>query len=212
MELVNHIAEDYIKEYTSTLDGILKEIEEYTLSNHPHAQMLSGHVQGKLLEMLSRMIRPIRILEIGTFTGFSALCLAKGLTPEGQLHTIEIRNEDAMLAQQYFIKAGVENKIHLHTGDALAIIPVLNEAWDLIFIDADKVNYINYYELTLPLLRKGGWIIADNVLFHGQVLEEPVTGKNAKAIKAFNEHVAYDNRVEQVLLTVRDGLSIIRKI
>ena len=212
MELINVNAERYVNSYTSPLDEVLLQIEDYTLSNHPQAQMLSGHVQGKLLEMLSRMIQPNRILEIGTFTGFSALCLAKGLTPEGQLHTIEIRNEDAMLAQQYFIKAGVENKIQLHTGDALEIIPRLNEAWDLIFIDADKVNYISYYELTLPLLRNGGWIIADNILFHGQVLEEPITGKNAKAISAFNEHVAYDNRVEQVLLTVRDGLSIIRKI
>ena len=194
------------------LDDVLNEIEEYTLSNHPHAQMLSGHVQGKLLEMISYMTNPLRILEIGTFTGFSALCLAKGLQQHGQLHTIEIRAEDADTAAQYFKKAGVENKIQLHQGDALEIIPTLNETWDLVFIDADKVNYINYYELTLPLVKKGGWIVADNVLFHGQVAEEPVTRKNAKAIRAFNEHVTNDKRVEQVMLTVRDGLLIIRKI
>lgn len=212
MELVNQIAEAYAKLHTTALGDVLNEIEEYTLSTHPHAQMLSGHVQGKVLEMISRMIRPRRILEIGTFTGFSALCLAEGLVEEGQLHTLEIRTEDAAIAAQYFNKAGADNKIQLHEGNALDIIPTLNETWDLVFIDADKVNYISYYELTLPLLRKGGWIVADNVLFHGQVLEEPVTGKNAKAILAFNEHVSRDSRVEQVMMTVRDGLLIIRKI
>ena len=212
MELVNQIAEAYAKQHTTALGDVLNEIEEYTLSTHPHAQMLSGHVQGKVLEMISRMIQPRRILEIGTFTGFSALCLAEGLVEEGQLHTLEIRTEDAAIAAQYFNKAGADNKIQLHQGNALDIIPSLNETWDLVFIDADKVNYISYYELTLPLVRKGGWIVADNVLFHGQVLEEPVTGKNAKAILAFNEHVSRDSRVEQVMMTVRDGLLIIRKI
>jgi predicted O-methyltransferase YrrM len=212
MELVNKIAEAYAKQHTTALGDVLNEIEEYTLSTHPHAQMLSGHVQGKVLEMISRMIQPRRILEIGTFTGFSALCLAEGLVEGGQLHTIEIRSEDAAIAAQYFNKAGADNKIQLHQGNALDIIPALNETWDLVFIDADKVNYISYYELTLPLVRKGGWIVADNVLFHGQVLEEPVTGKNAKAILAFNEHVSRDSRVEQVMMTVRDGLLIIRKI
>jgi predicted O-methyltransferase YrrM len=212
MELVNHMAEAYVKKHSSALDEILNEIEEYTLSTHPHAQMISGHVQGKVLEMISRMIQPNKILEIGTFTGFSALCLAKGLTPGGRLHTIELRDPDADTAQEYFTRAGMTDTIILHRGDALQIIPALNENWDLVFIDADKVNYISYYELTLQQLRKGGWIVVDNVLFHGQVLEEPVTGKNAKAIMAFNEYVAADTRVEQVMLTVRDGLLIIRKI
>jgi predicted O-methyltransferase YrrM len=211
MELINQIVEAYAKQLTSLQDEVLEEIEKDTLANHPHAQMLSGHVQGKVLEMLSRMIQPQRILEIGTFTGFSALCLAKGLQPNGMLHTIEIREEDANTAQQYFNKTGDANKIKLHLGNALEIIPALNETWDLVFIDADKVNYINYYELTLPLVKQGGWIIADNVLFHGQIFDEPVSGKNAKAILAFNEHVAADKRVEQVMLTVRDGLLIIRK-
>lgn len=210
MELVDHIAEAYAKENTSLLDPVLQEIEDHTLANHPHAQMLSGHVQGKVLEMISRMIQPARILEIGTFTGFSALCLAKGLQKEGVLHTIDIREEDAATAKKYFEKASAKN-IELHVGNALEIIPALKESWDLVFIDADKVNYINYYELTLPSLKKGGWILADNVLFHGEVLAEKVTGKNAIAIRAFNEHVAKDKRVEQVMLTVRDGLLLIRK-
>ena len=211
MKLVDHTAEAYAKQHSSTLDAFLAEIETYTMANHPHAQMLSGHVQGKVLEMISKMIQPKRILEIGTFTGFSALCLAKGLPDDGILHTIDIREEDAATAKKYFEKAGAGNKIQLHVGDALQIIPTLNETWDLVFIDADKVNYINYYELTLPLVRKGGWILADNVLFHGEVLEEKITGKNARAIHAFNEHVAKDKRVEQVMLTVRDGLLLIQK-
>jgi predicted O-methyltransferase YrrM len=157
------------------------------------------------------MIKPVRILEIGTFTGFSALCLAKGLQEDGKLHTIELRTDDAETAKKYFKKAGVENKIELHVGDAQEIIPTLKQNWDLVFIDADKVNYITYYELTLPSVKKGGWILADNVLFHGEIFEEPVKGKNAKAILAFNEHVKNDDRVQQVMLTIRDGLLLIQK-
>ncbi len=212
MDLVNPIAEDYIKRYTSPLDDVALENEQDTLATHAHAQMHSGHVQGKFLEMISAMIRPKKILEIGTFTGFSALCLSRGLQEEGMLHTIELREEDAATAQALFKKANVENKISLHIGNALNIIPGLDEEWDLVFIDADKVNYIEYYELTLPSLRKGSWILADNVLFHGEVLETEIKGKNAKAIQAFNEHVAADKRVEQVIASVRDGLMLIRKL
>lgn len=211
MELVNLKAEEYAKRYTSVLDNVLQEIEDHTLTNHPHAHMLSGHVQGKVLELFSRMIAPERILEIGTFTGFSALCLAKGLTENGKLITLELRDEDARSAKQYFAKAGMEKRIDLHVGDALNIIPTLHESWDLVFIDADKVNYINYYELTLPSVKSGGWILADNVLFHGEVLEETVKGKNAKAIHNFNEHVKKDDRVERAMLTIRDGLFLIQK-
>ncbi|MBK7309020.1 MAG: O-methyltransferase [Chitinophagaceae bacterium] len=211
MELVNTKAEQYAKNNTSALDAVLDEIEIYTLANHPHAHMLSGHVQGKVLEFFSKMIAPERILEIGTFTGFSGLCLAKGLTNDGKLVTLELREDDAAIAKNYFVKAGMEAKIDLHVGDALEIIPTLQENWDLVFIDADKVNYINYYELTLPSVKSGGWILADNVLFHGEVLEENVKGKNAKAIHAFNEHVANDDRVEQAMLTIRDGLLLIQK-
>ncbi len=211
MELINSKAEEYAKQYTTQLDTVLQEIEEHTLANHPHAQMLSGHVQGKVLEMISRMIKPEKILEIGTFTGFSGLCLAKGLQSGGMLHTIELREDDGRMASGYFKKAGAADKIKLHVGNALQIIPTLTETWDLVFIDADKVNYINYYELTLPLVKKGGWILVDNVLFHGEVLEEEVKGKNAKAIAAFNEHIKKDNRVQQVILTVRDGLLLLQK-
>jgi caffeoyl-CoA O-methyltransferase len=158
------------------------------------------------------MIHPEKILEIGTFTGFSALCLVKGLQKQGRLHTIELRTEDAATAQRYFNESAYANNIQLHVGDALQLIPTIAEQWDLVFIDADKVNYINYYELTLPRLKPGGWIIADNILFHGQVLQEEIKGKNAQAIQAFNEHIKKDPRVEQVLLTVRDGLMIIKKI
>lgn len=211
MELINPLAEQYAKQYTSPLDEILNEIEEFTLTNHPHAQMLSGHVQGKVLELFSKMIQPKRILEIGTFTGFSALCLAKGLQEGGRLHTIELREDDAGTASGYFSKAGMNDKIHLHIGDALQIISTLKESWDLVFIDADKVNYINYYELTLPSVKKGGWLLADNVLFHGEVLEENIKGKNAKALQAFNEHIKKDDRVQQAMLTIRDGLLLIQK-
>lgn len=211
MELVNLNAEKYAKQYTSALDEVLVEIETYTLTNHPHAQMLSGHVQGKVLELFSKMIAPKRILEIGSFTGFSALCLAKGLQADGKLVTVELREEDAATAKKYFAKAGMESKIELLIGDAMHLIPTLQENWDLVFIDADKINYINYYELTLPLVKTGGWILADNIFFHGEVLEDNLKGKNAIAIHAFNEHLKNDDRVERVMLTIRDGLFLIQK-
>jgi predicted O-methyltransferase YrrM len=212
MELIPALVEAYAKQFSSELEPLLKENEEYTLAHHPHAIMHSGHLQGKLLEMISHMIRPSKVLEIGTFTGFSALCLAQGIVTGGMLHSIELRAEDAATAAAYFKKSTLAEKLTLHTGDAKEIIPTLQEMWDIVFIDADKVSYIDYYELTLPFVRKGGWILADNVLFHGQVLEPMISGKNAKAIQAFNEHVAADNRVEQVMLTVRDGLLLIRKL
>ena len=211
MELINQMAEDYCMKYSTPLDEILLENQANTMANHPHAQMLSGHLQGKLLEMLSCMINPEKILEIGTFTGFSALCLSRGLGENGVLHTIEIRDADAETARQYFNRSKSGANIKLHVGNALEIIPELNENWDLVFLDADKVSYIEYYELTLPYLNRGGWIIADNVLFHGEVLKDELKGKNAKAIQAFNEHVSADSRVEMVMLTVRDGLMLIRK-
>ncbi|HRO47564.1 O-methyltransferase [Agriterribacter sp.] len=211
VELLNPLAEAYAEQFSGTQDELLQEVAAYTYETHPHAHMLSGQVQGKLLTMISRMIRPLRILEIGTFTGYSALCLAKGLTADGLLYTIELREEDARKALNFFNKSAVKDRIKLQVGNALEIIPALNESWDLVFIDADKVNYINYYEIVLPQLNRGGFIVADNVLFHGQVLGKNVEGKNAKAIHAFNTHVKQDSRVEQVLLTVRDGLMLIMK-
>lgn len=210
-EIISETANSYATSFSTPTDALLKEIEKYTLENHAHSNMLSGPLQGKFLEMISRLVAPLNILEIGTFTGYSALCLAKGLEPEGHLHTIELRPEDATLSKSFFAKSSHDKQIILHEGNALEIIPTLSQTWDLIFIDADKTNYINYYELTLPHLRKGGVVLADNVLFHGEVLEENIKGKNAKAIHAFNEHVAGDERVEQVMLTLRDGLMMIRK-
>ncbi len=211
MQLVNDIAEAYAARYSSPNDKLLQENEQFTLHNHPHANMHSGAVQGKFLEMISRMITPHKILEIGTFTGFSALCLAKGLPPGGWIDTIEIREQDAATARGYFNRSANKDQIRLHVGDAKEIIPSLEPGWDLVFIDADKVSYIEYYELSLQRIEPGGWILADNVLFHGQVLENPLPGKNPKAIQAFNDYVAADQRVEQVMVTLRDGIMLIRK-
>ena len=212
MEIINSQAEIYVEQFSTPHDVLLQQVLDETNGTHPHAHMVSGAVQGKFLQMISLMIKPLKVLEIGTFTGFSALCLAAGLQKDGEIHTIEIREEDAVTAQNNFNKTAFRNQIKLHVGNAKTIIPSLNYEWDLIFIDADKPSYIDYYELTLPQLKQNGFILADNVLFHGQVLAENITGKNAIAINAFNEHVAKDKRTEQVLLSVRDGISIIRKI
>jgi predicted O-methyltransferase YrrM len=212
MELINELAQRYSEKYTSAEDALLKEVADFTYQNHPHSHMLSGHLQGKLLEMISCMIRPKRILEVGTFTGYSGLCLAKGLTDDGQLHTIELREEDAARAQQYFDRSFFKEKIILHIGDALKIIGELNETWDLVFIDADKENYTNYFNRIFSQVRPGGFILADNVLFHGQVLEKEVKGKNAKAIQQFNDHVFERTDVEKLMLPVRDGIYVIRKL
>src|SRR6266498_1370777 len=177
MELIQPLVQQYAEEYSSPEDELLKKVNEFT-QKHPEAQMLSGHLQGKLLEMLSCMIRPKRILEIGTFTGYSALCLAKGLTEDGQLHTIEISEEEATKAKEFFLQSPYNSRIILHLGSALDIIPTLNEDWDLVFIDADKPSYIEYFNLVLPKVRKNGFIFADNIFFHGQVLEQEVKGKN----------------------------------
>lgn len=211
MDVVNPLAQAYAEKYSSTESSLLQEISTYTYTHHPQAHMLSGHVQGKFLEMISYLQRPRRILEIGTFMGYSALCLAQGLAPDGVLHTIELREEDAGIAAGYFRRSNSPDRIILHRGNALEVIPALHEAWDLVFIDADKVNYTEYYKLVLPALRSGGLIIADNVLFHGQVLEAEISGKSARAIHAFNEFVGQDETVEKVMLTVRDGLLCIRK-
>jgi caffeoyl-CoA O-methyltransferase len=212
MQLLHQKAELYAEQFSSPLDELRERVTANTIGNHPHAHMLSSRTQGKLLQFISSMVSPLKILEIGTFTGFSALCLCEGLQPDGVLHTVELRSEDAATAQAYFAESPYANRIKLHVGDANEIVKALGEEWDMVFIDADKVNYINYYELTLPALKQGGWLIADNVLFHGQVLEEQITGKNALAIHAFNEHIKNDPRVEHVMLTIRDGLMLIKKI
>jgi caffeoyl-CoA O-methyltransferase len=212
MDLINPLVQTYAEKYTSGEDDLLKEIAAYTYANHPKSHMLSGHIQGKFLEMVSHMIRPIRILEIGAFTGYSALCLAKGLQKDGLLHTLELRNEDANTAKAYFDRSFFKDQIILHIGDALELIGEIDELWDLVFIDADKENYISYFNLVLPKLKPNGFILADNVLFHGQVFEDPIKGKNAKAIQAFNDFVAGRNDVEKLMLPLRDGLYLIRKL
>ena len=211
MEIINPLAQAYAEKYSSKLGPLLAEIEAYTMSHHPEAHMLSGPLQGKWLAMISQLLRPRRILEIGTFMGYSALCLAEGLAEDGRLHTIELREQDADRAEGYFRRSNRADRIILHRGNALAILPTLDESWDIVFIDADKPGYSDYYRLVLPRVRPGGLIIADNVLFHGQVLSEPVEGKSAKAIQAFNELVGADEAVDKVMLTVRDGLFFIRK-
>jgi len=211
MMLVNQAAEKYAEKFSEPQSELLLKVFSETEATHPKAHMASGKVQGIFLEMLCAMLQPKKVLEIGTFTGYSALCMAAALPPDAELHTIEIRETDAQIAQQYFNESVEKHKINLHVGDAKSIIAGMNHQWDMVFIDADKAGYIDYYELTLPRLRQGGFIIADNVLFHGQVLDSEIKGKNAKAIHAFNEHVKNDSRVQQVLLTVRDGLMLIKK-
>lgn len=211
MDIVHPLAQSYAEKYSSEEDPLLHEIVKETIATNTEHHMLSGHLQGKFLEIFSTLLQPENILEIGTFVGYSAICLAKGLQPTGELHTIEVSPETGTLAKSYFNKGSNHEKIILHVGNALDIIPTLDKSWDLVFIDADKTNYINYYKLVLPRLRKGGIILADNVLFHGQVLEDPVKGKNAKAIQSFNEYVQNDQTVEKVMLTVRDGVFMIRK-
>ena len=211
MELINPLVQEYAEKFSSAEDSLLQEVAFFTTTNHPEHHMLSGHLQGKFLEMASMMIRPRRILEIGTFTGYSALCLAKGLTDDGQLHTIELRENDAATAKGFFDRSVYKEKIILHTGDAKKIVSKLDETFDLVFIDADKAGYIEYFNLVFPKVRENGFIFADNIFFHGQAIESQPSGKNAKAIKAFNQFIKERTDIEKMILTLRDGLYLIRK-
>lgn len=212
LELIPFKVQEYAEALTSPEDALLKEIADYTRRQHTDPQMISGHLQGKLLEMISCMIRPRRILEIGTFTGYSALCLAKGMTDDGKLHTIDIREEDVKQARVYFNRSEYAAKIISHDGNALEIIPQLNETWDLVFIDADKPAYIEYFNLILPQVRKNGFILADNIFFHGSVFEPETKNKSTKGIKAFNEFIKSRTDIEKIVLTIRDGLYLIKKL
>jgi caffeoyl-CoA O-methyltransferase len=212
MYLIHPKVEAYANNYTTEEDELLKKVADYTFKNHSESHMLSGHLQGQVLQMISYMLRPKRILEIGTFTGYSALCLAKGLTDDGVLHTIELREADSRKARDFFDQSQWAGKIILHTGSALDILPGLDETWDLVFIDADKPAYIEYFNLVLPNLKKNGFILADNIFFHGQVLEDEIRGKSAKGIQAFNEMIRQRNDIDKVILTIRDGLFLIRKL
>jgi len=204
-------AERYAASFSTPAGSLLDELERLTREAHPQAHMLSGHVAGRMLAMVSTLLAPRRILEVGTFTGYSALCLAEGLRPDGILHTLERREADARTAAAFFARSAYADRIRLHVGEALRILPTLAGEWDLVFLDADKTGYVEQYEAVLPNLRAGGLLIADNVLFHGQVLETPIHNRNAAAIDAFNRHVAADARVENVMLTLRDGWLLVRK-
>jgi caffeoyl-CoA O-methyltransferase len=210
MDLINPKAQAYAEKYTVQEDDILNEIV-IQASLHPESHMLSGALQGKFLEMISKLLNPTYILDIGTFLGYSALCLIKGLKPDGEIHTLEIDEASAAVARANFKKSKTENKIILHTGNALELLNKIDKPWDLVFIDADKTGYIDYYKALLPRLKSGCLIMADNVLFHGQVLQKELKGKSAKAIQAFNEMILSDNRVEKMMLTLRDGVYLIRK-
>jgi caffeoyl-CoA O-methyltransferase len=214
LDLINPDVQQYAEQLTSPEDPLLKEISDHTREHHPEAIMLSGHLQGKLLEMISCMLQPKRILEIGTFTGYSALCLAKGLATDGLLYTIEAREEDADLARSYFDRSAYATQIVLHKGLAAEVIPTLKEAWDLVFIDADKPSYIQYFNLVFPNLRKNGFILADNIFFHGHVLPGSPPGKGGKSaegIRDFNNYILQRTDIEKIALTIRDGLYLIRK-
>lgn len=212
MEILSDTVLQYAERYSSPEDALLQEVGAYTMAHHPKAHMLSGKVQGKFLEMISCMLQPRRILEVGTFTGYSALCLAKGLAIDGQLHTLELREADAATALDFFNRSLFKEKIFIHVGDAMDTIGELEETWDLVFIDADKTSYTAYLNAILPKVRPNGYIFVDNTLFHGQVLAPEIKGKNAKAIQAFNEQLQQINGIEYVLLPLRDGLTMIRKV
>jgi caffeoyl-CoA O-methyltransferase len=203
--------EKFILENTTPEDPLLGDLYRQTHIRFVNPNMVSGHVQGRLLEMISKMVQPLSILEIGTFTGYSAICLAKGLRPGGTLITIEMNDELAAFAESYFEKAGFSSSIEQLTGNALKIIPQLDSQFDLIFIDGDKREYVEYYKAVMKKVRQGGIIIADNVLWGGKALDKKAKDPQARGIINFNEMISKDTEVENLLLPLRDGLMLIRK-
>ncbi|MBN1790320.1 MAG: O-methyltransferase [Bacteroidales bacterium] len=204
---------EYALRHSTAEDSVLNRLYRETNLKTVYPHMLSGHLQGKLLEMISHMIRPDRVLEIGTFTGYSAICLARGLSENGLLHTIDINDELTEMALKYFGQAGLTEKIIVHTGDAREIIPGLRENFDLVFIDGDKEQYLEYYQQSMKTIKTGGFIIADNVLWGGKVLPGYAgRDKETAGIAEFNRFIADDPRVEKILLPFRDGWFILRKI
>ena len=203
---------DYAEQFTTPEAKELAALNRETNIRVELPQMLSGHLQGRLLQMISHMLKPKNILEIGTYTGYSAICLAQGMQEGGKLHTIDVNEELEDMCFRYFCEAGLEGKIVQHIGKAADIISILDESVDLVFIDADKQNYGLYYDMVFDKVPVGGFILADNVLYDGEVvLPEREQTKNARAIHAFNEKMRADQRVEHVLLPVRDGIMIVRK-
>mgnify|MGYP000920870357 FL=1 len=203
--------EEYILQHIDEEGDLLKNLNRDAHVNLLRPRMLSGHLQGRLLKMFCRLVQPKRILEIGTYTGYATLCLAEGAPDDAEIHTLEVNDELEDFIMKHLHKSKLEDKIHLHIGDALEIIPTLNETFDL-FIDANKRHYCQYYDLIFDKVRPGGLIIADNTLWDGKVLETPHhTDKQTIGIQEFNNMIAKDNRIEKVILPMRDGLTLIWK-
>ena len=202
--------DEYIEAHTTAPDAVLQELYRHTYLHEMNPRMMSGPVQGKFLQFLCQMLKPKRVLEIGTYTGYAAICIARGLPEGGKLVTIEANREYEDTLRQYFAKAEVAEKIELILGDAKTVIPTLNETFDLVFIDADKVSYPTYYNMVLEKMRPGGFILADNVLWDGKVLHAQTKERDTQALISFNDRVQNDPRVENVLLPIRDGLMMIR--
>lgn len=213
MEFLDEALQQYAEDHTSPENALLHKINRQTHLSVLKPRMLSGHMQGRILAMFSQMIQPRQILEIGTYTGYSALCLAEGLQAGGILHTIDINEELEARVRGYFAEAGLAASIKFYLGNALEIIPNINATFDLVFIDADKINYTRYYDLVIDRVRPGGYIIADNVLWSGKVLAKyrKKLDEDTNAVMDFNKKVQDDVRVENILLPVRDGLLIARK-
>ena len=213
MDFIEESLLQYVEQHTQDESPILKKLNRETHAKILQPRMLSGHLQGRVLAMITHMIQPKNILEIGTYTGYSAICMAEALSAEGTLTTIDINEELEELVSRYFKEAGIESKIDFKIGNALTIIPELKEAFDLVFIDADKENYSNYFDLVIDKVRSGGFIVVDNVLWSGKVLENKPANidKDTQAIKEFNSKVHAEKRVENVLFPIRDGLMILRK-
>jgi caffeoyl-CoA O-methyltransferase len=205
--------DDYILANSSPESPLLAELYRQTYLKLMNPRMISGHIQGRFLAFISRMIAPKRILEIGTFTGYGTICLAEGLSRTGMLHTIDQDEEIIEFAKSYFERAGILNKVTIHHGDARTILPTLEVRFQLIYIDGEKNEYPEYFKLAMNCLDNGGFIVADNVLWNNKVIQSPVKNDKATAgIKKFNEMVRKDDRVEEVILPIRDGLMLIQKI
>jgi caffeoyl-CoA O-methyltransferase len=203
--------EQYILDHSTPEDPVLEDLYRQTYIRFVNPNMATGHLQGKFLELISMMINPENILEIGTFTGYSAICLVKGLKPGGKLITIELNDELIAFSHSYFCRAGAEEKITQLTGNALEIIPGLDIMFDLVFIDGDKREYIEYYRLIIDKVKPGGFILADNVLWGGKVLEQGTTDPQARGIIEFNEMISKETIIEDIIIPLRDGLMLIRK-
>ena len=212
MNFIEEKVEEYSIAHTSPESTLLNVIDRETHLEVLRPRMLSGHFQGRILSMLAKMVGPTRILEIGTYTGYSALCLAEGLSKDGRLYTIDINEELEDRVRQYFLDSPYNSQIDFIIGDATNLIPTLNENWDMVFIDADKKNYLNYFELVISSVKSGWYIIADNVLWSGKVVEKEHDDEDTQALRVFNDTLSKDSRLEVVLLPVRDGLLIARKI